>query len=127
MTVRKIATKARGAPLGILLIAALFGIGGAGAVMAGGYLALTGGVAAAPSAGIAMAVGAAVLYLVSNLLTLARWAWVALVLLVALLLVSSVARLFLFPDAVGVLLAEIALEIVIAFYLTRERIRTRFT
>ncbi len=127
MTVRRIATKARDAPLGILLIAALLGIGGAGAVMAGGYLALTGGGAALPSAGIAIIVGVAVLYLVSNLLTLARWTWVALIALVVLLLVSSVARLFLLPDALGVLLAEIALEIVIGYYLTRERIRTRFT
>lgn len=126
MTVREIATKARGAPLGILMIAALLGIAGAGSVMAGGYLALTGSASAAPSAAFAILVGIAVLYFVINLLTLARWAWLALLALTVLLLVSSVVRLFLMPGAAVVLLAEIGVEFVVAYYLTRDRIRGRF-
>jgi hypothetical protein len=121
-----LAARARGAPLGILLIAAILAVIGIGSVSVGLYLALADGVPSLWAGLIAIVVGPTILYLAYHLLSLTRWAWIALLVVTGLLFVSSLVRIAVTPEFPVVALMEIIAELALAYYLTRGRLRGKF-
>jgi hypothetical protein len=116
----------RRTPVGVLLLAGLLGVLGAGFVVGAAYLAL-----ARPEPGWVPAVmglgaGPLALYVALHLLRLTHWAWLAMVLSLLLLLASSAWRLLTAPQRPGVAIAEIVLEVLALLYLARRRVRTAF-
>jgi hypothetical protein len=124
--IARLAAKARTAPLGILLIAAVLAVIGVGSVTVGVYLALSDGVPSLWAGTIALVVAPTILYLAYHLLSLARWAWVALLVVTGLLFVSSLVRIAVTPEFPVAATLEIVAELVLAFYLTRAGIRGKF-
>jgi hypothetical protein len=121
-----LATSARRTPLGILLLTAVLGVIGTGSTLAGAWVTIVEG-GRSVGAGLAgLIIGPSIVYLAWSLLFRARWAWVTLLAVIGLLFISSVARIFLSPDAVGPAVLEILVEAVACWYLVRPRIRAHF-
>ncbi|HET8656554.1 MAG TPA: hypothetical protein VFL93_13625, partial [Longimicrobiaceae bacterium] len=97
-----------------------------GFLIAGVYLAVARADVARLAAGAAIVVGPLVVYVALSLVRLAHWAWLAMVLLLALLLGSSVARLLYSPGFPTESIGEIAVESAALLYLSRRRIRGAF-
>jgi hypothetical protein len=116
----------RRAPLGVLVLSTILGLLGAGFLLGGIYLGL-----ARPDVGWgvwlgALAIGPLTLYVGIRLLSLAAWTWSTMMLLLALLLVSSCVRAVLTPGTPTVPLFEIALELAALGYLVLPRVRRAF-
>lgn len=116
----------RQTPIGIMMIAALLTILGVGSLAGGGYLLLEREAVSLWGVAAGLIGGAAILYLTYNLVQLVRWTWMTLVVLLALMTVSSVLRLFVVPEIAIAPIAELLIEAVAAYYLTRPSIRRRF-
>ena len=116
----------RSVPIGVLVIAAFFGILGLGSVTAGLYM-----VVQERSIGLWAAVtgllgGPLILYLAWHMLRLSRWSWLALMVLVWMLFLSSVVRFVVAPGLAVSQLGEVVLEVAIAYYLLRPRVLAAF-
>lgn len=111
--------------MGVITLSALLAILGGASLVGGLYLGLT-GATAWPAWLTALVVGPVALYLAVRLLTLTRWAWLALVVLCTLLLVSSCARLLLLPGLYVAPVAELLVEVGVLVYLWRPAVRAAF-
>lgn len=116
----------RQAPLGVLVLSTILAMLGAGFVLGGIYLGL-----ARRDVGWgvwlgALAIGPLTLYVGVRLLSLAPWTWSTMMMLLALLLVSSCVRAVLTPGTPTVPLFEIALELAALGYLASPRVRRAF-
>jgi hypothetical protein len=116
----------RAPPKGVLIISAMLAVLGAGFVLGSAYLAF-----AHPQVGwLTLATGALAgpltLYVAVHLLRLTHWAWLALVLLIGLLMLSSIWRLLVSPPPPVAPIAELALEIAALAYLLRKDVRGAF-
>jgi hypothetical protein len=116
----------RRTPLGVLVLGGLLGFLGAGFVVGAAYFTIAG-----PEVGwvpIVMGVvaGPLALYVAMHLVRLTHWAWQAMVLVLALLLGSSVWRLWVSPPPPTVPVLEMVLELFCLAYLFRPRIRGAF-
>lgn len=116
----------RRAPTGVLVLSTVLGLLGSGFVIGGFYLGLS-----RPDMGWAVWVGALLvgpltLYVGIRLLSLASWTWSTMILLLALLLVSSAIRVVLTPGTPTVPLGEIVLEMAALAYLARPSVRRAF-
>lgn len=121
-----LSTRLRSAPLGILLIATLLVIMAGGSVVGGVYLLADQGSVSWWAAAMGLMGGPAILYLTWHILRLDRWTWIALLVFTGLMAVSSVVRL-LVSDALPIAPAgELLVEAIIAVYLTRPGVRSRF-
>jgi hypothetical protein len=116
----------RAAPLGILLLAGLFAFLGLGSLGGGVYLLIETRTLTSWAALTTFGLAPALLYLAYHLYRLRWWTWLSLVVLVALLFVSTLVRLLLAPGWPLPVFAEIAGELAVAYYLTRPGVRTRF-
>ncbi|MEX2583232.1 MAG: hypothetical protein WD766_08150 [Gemmatimonadota bacterium] len=123
---RSISRALRGTPFGILLMAAVFAMIALTAMAGGVYLAFFGSSGSVLVGVLAVVAGPAILYLCYHLVQMSRWAWLAVLVLVALLFLSSVARVAVTPTVQISSLAEILIELVIAYYLTRPGLRRAF-
>jgi hypothetical protein len=110
----------------VLLLTAALGIVGMMSLIAGAYVTITGGARWLGAGVVGVIIGPAVLYLAWHLIFRARWAWIALLVVTGLLFLSSLARLLFTPEAAGPAVTEIIGEIILAWYLTRPRIRANF-
>lgn len=113
-------------PLGISLIAALLAMLGLGSIGAGTYVLIATEPGNPWLVATALAAGPAILYLSYQLFRLAHWTWRTLIAVLILLLLSSIMRVAVTPGIGTAPLAEIVIEIVALFYLTRPSIRGRF-
>lgn len=116
----------RRAPLGVAMIAASFAIVGVGSLIGGLYLLLGPPSASVWAGASALLVAPAALYLAARLLALARWTWLSLIVLTALLLISSVVRLLGAPPGTFTPIVEIAVELLALSYLRRPTVRAAF-
>lgn len=116
----------RTVPLGVLVIAAFIGILGLGSVAAGVYLVVQERTIGLWAALTGLVAGPLILYLALQLIRLARWSWLALVVLVWLLFLSSVIQFVVAPGVVASQLAEIVVEVTLAYYLLRPRVIAAF-
>ncbi|HET7321109.1 MAG TPA: hypothetical protein VFI96_01350 [Longimicrobiaceae bacterium] len=116
----------RRAPLGVLVLGALLGFLGGAVFVVGSYLALSRREAGWMAWGAALAVGPLLLYMAVQLTRLARWAWLAMVLLLVLLAGSSAVRLVITPDIPMAPLGELAAEGLALLYLLRPHVRRAF-
>jgi hypothetical protein len=119
-----LAAATRRAPLGILLIAAFCGMIGLGSMAGSIYLILASGNLSL-WAGVVALMGPVFLYLAYNLVQLAPWTYMALIVLIVLLFLSSLARIVISPRPLSAF-GEILVELAIAFYLTRPGQRRAF-
>ena len=113
-------------PIGVLVLAGLLSVLGAGFVVGAAYLTLAG-----PEVGwvpLAMGLGAGPLslFVAIHLVRLTHWAWLAMVLVLLLLLASSIWRLWVSPPPPTVPVLEIVLELLGLTYLSRPRVRGAF-
>lgn len=113
----------RGAPAGLLALSALLAVVGGGLVAGGVYFAFW-----RPGGGwipvaIGLVGGPLAIYVARNLLRLRHWAWLVMVLLTLLLLLSSVWRLAVAPGLPVSPLVETIVEILVLAYLGRPRLR----
>lgn len=122
----RLALNVRGLPLGVLLLVALCAMIGLGSLAGGVYLVLVSGTLSVWAGVVALVTGPILLYLGYHLLHLARWSWMVLVVVDGLLFLSSLARLALSPSQPVVPLAEMAVELALALYLTRPGVRGLF-
>jgi hypothetical protein len=113
-------------PLGVLLIAALFAILSAGSLLGGLYLLFLDGSIGAWAAVMALLAAPLSLYFAMRLTSLAPWTWMALVVLIWFLFLSSVLRFVATPGLVIAQLGEIVLEVSAAYYLLRPSVRAAF-
>lgn len=113
-------------PLGVLVLGAVLAFLGAGLLVAGVYLAVARADVGRLAAAATIIVGPLAVYVALSLVRLARWAWLAIILLLTLLLGSSVVRLVYSPGLPMESIGEIALEIVSLLYLGRRRVRGAF-
>lgn len=116
----------RRAPLGILVLSTVLGLLGAGFTLGGVYLGM-----ARHDVGWgvwlgALAIGPLALYVGVRLLSLAAWTWLTMVLLLALLLISSCVRAAFTPGMPTVPLFEIAIELAALGYLLSPGVRRAF-
>ena len=121
-----LAVRASDAPLGCLRLASALAITGLGSIGAALYLAVDERSLTLWAVGLAAAIAPASLYLAYHLLCLTRWAWLAAVAMIALLLVSSAFRFLIDPEIPGAAGLEMALEVAALAYLTRPRVRRAF-
>ena len=123
---RVLETWLKQAPLGVVVLSALLVLLGSGFTLAGIYLALSRrGAGWAIWLGV-VAIGPLIVYVGVRLLTLTAWAWGTMVLLVALLLLSSLVRALYTAGFPTVPVFEIALELGALAYLTRPAVRRAF-
>lgn len=119
-------SRLREVPAGVLVLAALLAFLAGGTLFGGAYLLFTrtqvGGL------GWAMILVAAPLslYMAVQLVRRTRWAWRTTVIMVALLLLSSIARALLAPRFPAAALGEVALEVIVLIYLALPRVRASF-
>lgn len=116
----------REAPAGVLVLVGLLGLMGCGLMLGGSYLALARGNVGWMVWTAAVAVGPLLLYFAAQLLRLAHWAWLTMVILLGMLLVSSLARTASTPHLPLAPLAEIAGEALVLTYLLRGEVRRSF-
>jgi hypothetical protein len=95
-------------------------------MVGGGWLVVFGSSGSPWAGAAAVVVGPAILYLCYHLVLRTRWAWSAVLVLVALLLLSSLIRLAVTPELQVAVVAEIAVELALGYYLTRPGIREAF-
>jgi hypothetical protein len=113
-------------PPGVLVVAGVLGLLGAGLVLSAAYLTLArGGVGWVPVVAGAGA-GPVAIYVALHLLRGTHWAWLAVVLVTVLLLASSLWRLVAAPPPPVAPLGEIAVELLALGYLLRPRVRAAF-
>jgi hypothetical protein len=115
----------RTTPLGILLVAAVLAMIGLGTIVAGFYLMIEEGSLTLWASIVALVIGPTILYLTYHMVRRTHWAWMALVCLGALMLISSLVRLFVSPSPVSPA-GEIVIELLLLFYLTRPKMRASF-
>jgi hypothetical protein len=127
ITAPSLAMRAHRTPLGVLLLAAVLGVIGTTSLVAGAYVTLSGGTRWLGPGLVGVVIGPAVLHLAWKLIYRARWAWVAMLAVTGMLFLSSLARLVFTPEAAGAAMLEILGEAVLAWYLTRPRIRGHFS
>jgi hypothetical protein len=123
---KRIAHTLRDAPLGILLMAAVFAMIGMTSMMGGGWLVVFGSSGSLWAGLVAVVAGPAILYLCVHLVQLTRWSWSAVIMVVALMLGSSLIRAAVSPAVDASVIAEIIAELGIGYYLTRPGIRAAF-
>lgn len=121
----RISARLRATPLGILLVAALLAMIGLGTILAGFYLMIEEGSLTLWASVVALVIGPTILYLTYHILRLSHWAWMALLAVAVLMLCSSLVRLFVSPTPLSPA-AEIAVELLLLYYLTRPKMRARF-
>lgn len=121
-----LSVRLRTIPMGVLVLAALFGLVGVASVGVGMFLLLDVG-SLSPWAGIVgLLIGPSVLYLAYGLVRLARWTWLSLAVLVGLLFVSSLIRLAASSGFPAAAIAELAVEVALLVYITRPDLRRAF-
>lgn len=116
----------RRVPAGVLVLAAVLFLVGSGMVLGGAYLAIARRDAGWMAWSTALILGPAVLYAAFHLLRLTRWIWLAMVMLLGLLLVSSLLRALTSPETPVSPLVEMAAEIGFLVYLHRPAVRRAF-
>jgi hypothetical protein len=120
------AARLRAAPLGVLALAAVLVVLGLALFAAGAYHLVvhpgTGRVAGLS----ALLVGPLAVYFGVRLASLARWCWLAVMILFSLLLASSLSRTFLTPAFLGRAVAEVVLEGAVLLYFGRAVVRGAF-
>ncbi len=116
----------RRAPIGVLVLGALLFFVGAGFILAGVFFLLLGTVGIPFGGVIMLLVGPLFLYVALQLVLLQRWAWLAIVALLALLLVSSLIRAFTAEEIPIAPLFEVVVQLGTLAYLTRPRVRGAF-
>lgn len=114
------------APVGVLVLGALLFLLGAGLVLGGAYLGIS-----RPDAGLlpwvaALLVGPLLFYASLHLVRLTPWAWLAMVLVLVLLLISSVVRAVVSPQEPLSPLFEGVVEGAVLIYLARPHVRAAF-
>lgn len=124
--VRAFSDTFRRAPLGILVLAVLLGVMGVGLLLGAVHVFLSGREFGPTALAAAFVFGPLCLYLAVHLIRLSRWAWLAMMALVALLLISSTARAVLTTGPRFLPVAEIAVELLFLVYLRRRDIRGAF-
>ncbi|MQA91233.1 MAG: hypothetical protein GEU90_13540 [Gemmatimonas sp.] len=107
-------------------MAAVFSMIGLTSMMGAGWLVLFGASGSLWAGMVAAVAGPAILYLSYHVVRLARWAWTAVLVMVALMLGSSIVRLVVTPALDVSVIAEIIAELGIGLYLTRPAIRSAF-
>jgi|GEM_PF-6086895 len=115
------------APVGVLVLAAFLFFVAGGSLLGGIYLIFTS--AEIGWAGWSMLLIAApvTLYMAIHLIRLTYWAWSVIMIALVLLLISSLLRAIFTPGIPTAALAEIALELLFLFYLSRPHIRRAFS
>jgi hypothetical protein len=116
----------RRAPTGILVLGTLLFFIGAGFVLGGAYLGLTREDVGWGAWATALLMGPVVVYVALHLVRLTRWAWLSMVLTLALLLISSIARALGSSEIPLAPLLEAVAEIGFLAYLSRPPIRRAF-
>ncbi len=114
------------APIGVLVLGGLLFFVGAGFILGGVFFALVGSGGSWIAWLVMLAVGPLFLYVALQFVLLRRWAWLVIVLLVGLLLLSSVLRTFMAPVIPVSPLTEIVVELLTLGYLARPRVRAVF-
>ena len=113
----------RRVPVGVLLLAGALGVLGAGLVLGAAYVLLARhGVGWVPVL-VGAGTGPLAIYVALHLVRLTHWSWQAMVISLALLLVSSCWRLVGSPPPPIAPLAEIAVETAFLVYLFRPHVR----
>jgi len=107
-------------------MAAVFAMIAVASIVGGGWLVLFGASGSVWAGALAVVAGPGILYLCIHLVRRTRWAWSAVLVLVVLLLGSSLVRLAVTPSLQVAVLAEIAVELALAYYLTRPEVRGAF-
>lgn len=114
------------APIGVLVLGVLLSFLGSGIFLGGVFFAFGG----TPGSWVAwlmmLLVGPLVLYVALHFLMLRHWAWLVIVLLLALLLGSSLIRTVTAEGAPVAPLAEVVVEILSLAYVVRPRVRAAF-
>jgi hypothetical protein len=116
----------RRAPIGVLVLGGLLFFVGAGFILSGVFFALSGTAGSWLTWLLMLAVGPLFLYVALQFVLLRRRAWLVIVLLVGLLLLSSLLRSFTAPALPVSPLAEIVVELLTLAYLVRPRVRAEF-
>jgi hypothetical protein len=114
-------------PVGVLVLAGLLGFLGAGFIVSSAYLAIAEPRSALGFAVAGLGAGPLAIYVALHLIRLTHWAWLALMLALVLLLASSAWRLLTAPPPRIVPIAELVVELLAVFYLTRPSVRGSFT
>jgi hypothetical protein len=122
----RLAVRIRHAPFGVLVLAAILATLGAGIVAGGLYLVVTDPALRWWAAVSSLLLGPLVLYVAVELVRLAHWTWLTLVIVGGLLLASSVLRLVLAPGLPRAPLLEVGVTLTALFYITRPAIRRSF-
>lgn len=123
---RQAARRVASAPFGVLVMAALLGLLGAGLLATALYLLLTQAAVHWPTLAAAVAAAPLLLFFASQLLLLRRWTWLTSIILLALLLASSVVRAANAGEVPFAPVAEIVLELLFLGYLLRPQLRRSF-
>lgn len=113
----------RSTPTGMLVVAVLLGLFGAGLVLGAAYLALARRDVGWVVWASALAVGPLTLYVALHLARRSHWAWLALVMVLVMLLASSAWRLVAAPGLAISPIAEILAELLVLGYLLRPGVR----
>lgn len=116
----------RAAPLGVLVLAGLLAVLGGAVVVAGVYQAVSSREVGWFALASALLLGPVALYLALHLVRGARWAWMAALMLLLLLLGSSLVRAAGSRDLPLSPLVELAVEAAAIAYLLRPAVRRRF-
>ncbi len=116
----------RGTPLGVLVLAAVLCFVAAGAILGGVYLLMSASDMGWVGWTMLLVAAPVSLYMAIHLVRLTPWAWSAILMTLALLLVSSVIRAIFSPGIPVAAIGEIVIEGIFLFYLTRARIRAAF-
>lgn len=120
------AESVRRAPAGILVLGVALTLLGLGFVGGGLYLGLTRDDAGWVALAAGLLVGPVLLYLSLHLVRLTAWAWLAVVILLALLFASSVTRALSSPEAGLSPIGEIVVEVGFLLYLWSPGVRRAF-
>jgi hypothetical protein len=113
-------------PTGVLIVSAILAVLGAGSVLGSAYLAFAYPQVPWPTLATGAVAGPLTLYVAVHLLRLSHWAWLTLVLMIGLLMLSSLWRLLVAPPPPVAPISELALEIGALVYLLRKDVRTAF-
>jgi hypothetical protein len=113
----------RRTPAGMLVLAALLALFGAGLVLGAAYVALARRDVSWVVWASALAVGPLTLYVALHLARRTHWAWLALVMVLVMLLASSAWRLVAAAGLALSPIAEIASEVLALAYLLRPGVR----
>lgn len=114
------------APIGVAALAMVLALLGAGLLLGGAYLATVRRELSWIVHASALALGPIVLYFAVQLLRLARWTWLAMILLLVLLAASSAFRASVSGGLPTASVLELVVEAVLLAYLARRPVRRAF-